>query len=123
MKLFGKKTLALILALSMVMSVCVFAEGETPPDPGAGGETPPPPATVAVESVSLDKSSHTMKVGDTVALTATVAPAEATDKTVTWESSAPAVATVSDGTVTAVALKSGEPTEVKIPYGVAFSTS
>ena len=155
MKLFGKKTLALILALSMVMSVCVFAEGETPPDPGAGGETPPPPATVAVTGVTLDKSSHTMKVGDTVALTATVAPAEATDKTVTWESSAPAVATVSDGTVTAVAvgeatitvkttdgdktatctvkvvenkvtavaLKSGEPTEIKIPYGVTFSTS
>jgi len=154
-KLFGKKTLALILALSMVMSVCVFAEGETPPDPGAGGETPPPPATVAVTGVTLDKSSHTMKVGDTVALTATVAPAEATDKTVTWESSAPAVATVSDGTVTAVAvgeatitvkttdgektdtcavtvvenkitavaLKSGEPTEIKIPYGVTFSTS
>ena len=155
MKLFGKKTLALILALSMVMSVCVFAEGETPPDPGAGGETPPPPATVAVTGVTLDKSSHTMKVGDTVALTATVAPAEATDKTVTWESSAPAVATVSGGTVTAVAagdatitvkttdgektatcavtvvenkitavaLKEGEPTEIKIPYGVTFSTS
>ena len=49
-KLFGKKTLALLLALSMVMSVCVFATGteETPGGENPGGETPVVPETVAV---------------------------------------------------------------------------
>lgn len=59
---------------------------------------------VAVESVKLDKSILTLSPGVTGKLTATVMPSNATDKTVTWSSSAPAVATVSnDGTVTAVA--------------------
>ena len=57
-----------------------------------------------VESVTLDKETLELVEGDTAALTATVAPENATDKTVTWKSSDEAVATVAeDGTVTAVA--------------------
>ena len=41
--------------------------------------------------------------GETLTLTATVAPDDATDKTVTWTSSDPTVANVADGVVTAVA--------------------
>lgn len=48
----------------------------------------PAPATVAVTGVTLDKTSAEMTVGsETLTLTATVAPDNATDKTVTWTTS------------------------------------
>lgn len=58
---------------------------------------------IPVASVSLDKTSLEMLVGDEATLTATVAPADADVKTVSWSSDNTAVATVSDGKVTAVA--------------------
>lgn len=58
--------------------------------------------TVAVEKVTLDKTSAELTVGGTAALKATVTPDNATDKTVIWTSSDESVATVKDGTVTAV---------------------
>ena len=61
-----------------------------------------------VTGVTLNKTSATIDVGDTLNLTATVSPSDATVKTVTWTSSDPSVATVVDGTVTA--LKSGTTT-------------
>ena len=58
---------------------------------------------VPVAGVTLNKTSANLAVGDTLSLTATVAPTNATNKTVTWSSSNPLVATVSDdGVVTAV---------------------
>ena len=60
-------------------------------------------ATVSVTGVSLDKTELSLTVGGTETLTATVAPDNATDKTVTWTSSNPSVATVENGVVTAVA--------------------
>lgn len=57
---------------------------------------------VAVENVTLDKTSEELTVGGTLTLNATVSPDNATDKTVTWTSSANSVATVKDGVVTAV---------------------
>ena len=51
---------------------------------------------VAVESVSLDKSELSLEVGEEATLTATVSPADATDKEVSWSSSDPSVATVDD---------------------------
>ena len=56
---------------------------------------------IPVTSVTLSQTSATLKVGDTVTLTATVNPANATDKTVTWSTSDATVATVVDGVVTA----------------------
>lgn len=60
--------------------------------------------TVPVTGVTLDKSalSLDLKKNQTATLTATVSPDNATDKTVTWNSSAPSVATVENGVVTAV---------------------
>lgn len=55
---------------------------------------------IKVEKVELDKTSATPTVGDTVELTATVTPENATDKTVTWDSSDKTVATVENGKVT-----------------------
>ena len=54
---------------------------------------------VAVESVTLDKATLSVKVSETAPLAATVAPADATNKEVTWTSSDPAVATVSSAGV------------------------
>lgn len=59
-------------------------------------------AEVAVESVSLDKTALSLEEGASETLTATVLPEDATDKTVTWESSDKEVATVEEGVVTAI---------------------
>lgn len=58
---------------------------------------------VAVESVTLDKSSVELDLNGTTTatLTATVTPDNATDKTVTWTTSDANVATVENGVVTA----------------------
>jgi uncharacterized repeat protein (TIGR02543 family) len=58
---------------------------------------------VAATGVTLNKTSFTLATGDTETLTATVAPANASQN-VTWSSSNTAVATVSNGVVTAVSV-------------------
>ena len=59
--------------------------------------------TVPVSSVSLDKTSLGLTEGDEAQLAATVGPEDATDKTVTWSSDKPAIATVDNaGKVKAV---------------------
>ena len=55
-----------------------------------------------VKSVSVDKSSLTLKEGHSEEITATVSPASATSKDVTWSSSDESVASVVDGFVTAI---------------------
>ena len=60
---------------------------------------------IAPTGITLNKSSATLKVDGTLSLTATVAPSNATDKSVTWSSSKTSVATVSSsGKVTAKAV-------------------
>lgn len=59
---------------------------------------------VEAESVTLSKSELTMEEGDIQTLTATVGPANTTDKTVTWSSSDERIATVVNGKVTAKAV-------------------
>ena len=68
----------------------------TVPDPSAD--------PVAVTGVSLNKTSTSLTVGASETLTATVAPANATNQAVTWSSNNTAVASVDqNGKVTAVA--------------------
>lgn len=62
------------------------------------------PAKVSVTAVALDKTTLSLKPAATAKLAVTITPSEATTKTVTWTSSDDKVATVSDGTVTAVAV-------------------
>ena len=57
---------------------------------------------IPVTSVTLNKSAVTLKQNETVQLTATVSPADATDKTLKWSSSDTGIATVTDGLVKAV---------------------
>lgn len=59
---------------------------------------------IAVTNVSLNKSTLNLQVGGNETLTATVLPDNATNKNLTWSSSAPAIASVDQtGKVTAVA--------------------
>ncbi len=51
--------------------------------------------------VTLNKTSATLTVGDTLTLNATVTPSNATNKNLTWSSSNTSVASVSNGVVTA----------------------
>ena len=55
-----------------------------------------------VSSVTLDKPSASVTVGNTLTLTPTVLAENAENKTLTWTSSNPSVATVSNGVVTTV---------------------
>lgn len=66
-------------------------------------DDPPAEETVAVTGVTLNKSETSIVAGSTETMTATVAPENATDKTVEWSSSDETVATVENGLVTAVA--------------------
>lgn len=57
---------------------------------------------ISVTGITLDKTSLNVYVGETGTLTATVAPANATDKAVTWTSSNEDVVTVANGVVSGV---------------------
>lgn len=59
-------------------------------------------APIPVDTVTFDSSSKSLYTGDSFTITPTISPADATDKSLTWKSSDPAVASVSDtGVVTA----------------------
>ena len=62
-------------------------------------------ATIAVTGVTLNKTETSIFVGGSETLTATVAPADATNQKVTWKSDKPEIATVdANGKVTGVAV-------------------
>lgn len=58
---------------------------------------------ILVTKITLDSTSETLTVGDNTTLTATVTPDDAFDTSVQWSTNNAKVATVTDGTVTAVA--------------------
>ena len=88
-----KKLLPLILTtLALLLAACGPKE-----DP-----IEPTPANVVVSGVTLNQSTLALKIGETGTLTATVEPADADDKTVTWTSSDESVAKVDNGKITAV---------------------
>lgn len=89
MKVFGKKTLALVLTIAMALSLCsftAFAEGET----------------VAVTGVTASADKNTLYVGQSATITATVLPDNATEKGVTCSVTSGDAVTVNGTTVTAV---------------------
>ena len=76
-----------------------------------------------VTGVSLDKSSMSLEVGGTGTLAAIVAPSNASNKNVTWSTSNATVATVSNGTVKAVAAGSATITVTTADGGKTASCS
>lgn len=59
-------------------------------------------SAIAVSGITLDQTELNLMATETATLVATIAPANAADKTITWESDNEAVATVADGVITAV---------------------
>lgn len=81
-------------------------------------EEPDKPAkTVAVTGVTLSPATLEMTVGEEQTLRAEVAPTNATNKSITWTSSTPTVATVADGKVTAVSAGSATITVTTVDGG------
>lgn len=58
---------------------------------------------IPLRGITLDKTSGTLKVGETVTLTPSFTPANATDQTLEWSSDHPEVAMAAGGVVTAKA--------------------
>ncbi len=86
----GSTTITVTTADGVKTDTCVVTVSEVPKN-------------ISVTSVSLDKKTVSMNVGDTpISLVATILPADATNKNKTWSSSNQAVATVQNGVVTAV---------------------
>ncbi len=87
--------------------VVAVAEGSSTITASAGGKMGACVVTVSkgfvkITSITLDKTSVSLTVGETETLTATVRPNDATDKSVTWSTTDASVATVKNGVVTAV---------------------
>lgn len=73
------------------------------PTPTPKPSKPSKPSTIKVQSIRLSKTKATLVIGKTASLTATVAPTNASNKSLTWSSDNEKVAKVSsDGKVTAV---------------------
>lgn len=101
-KTFARRWLAALLSLTLMLSLAPAAFADDPA--GGGGQTPSTPPVITVTVTPSDPV--TLLVGKTQRLTATVKADDdvVQNPTLTWESSADAVATVSaNGTVTAVA--------------------
>lgn len=86
-------------ALAVLTAIALFGSAFTACKSDDDGDD-----DVSVTGVSLDKTSAELEVGGTLTLTATVEPANATNKDVSWNSSNVEVATVENGTVKAVAV-------------------
>ena len=61
------------------------------------------PIGAVVSGIKLNKSSANLKIGESLTLVATIEPENAADKTIVWKSSNKNVASISNGTVTAIA--------------------
>ncbi|MDR2913001.1 MAG: leucine-rich repeat protein [Alistipes sp.] len=81
----------------ILLVTAVFATACRPDKPEA-------PAAIRVASISVTPATLALEIGDSKPLTTEVMPADAADKSVTWETSDPKIATVSPtGEVTTIA--------------------
>lgn len=85
-------------ALAVLTAIALFGSAFTACKSDDDGDD-----DVSVTGVSLDKTVAELEVGGTLTLTVAVEPANATNQNVSWSSSDVKVATVENGTVTAVA--------------------
>ena len=101
----SKQSVATVSSSGLVTAI---AEGTSSVTASAGGKSATCLVTVSkgvvtVTSISINKTELVISKGQSETLTATVKPDDATDKTVTWDISNTAIATIdSNGKVTAV---------------------
>lgn len=99
---------ALLLCLSMNAQVMIIYKGTTLVHVFTSDEADKvvfEPA-VSVKSIVLNPTEATLNIGTSMAITASVLPEDATNPALSWASSDPTVATVSNGIVTGI--KEGE---------------
>lgn len=94
----AEKLNAITMKKALFISLCVLLLAGT----GCKKNVEPEPQKVAVTGVSLKPNTLSLKVGEAETLSAVVIPANADNKTVSWSTSDPSVATVANGLVTAV---------------------
>ena len=89
---------------------------------------PGEPGNIPVTGITLDYSTISLDVGDSMMLAASVTPSNATNNVVLWESSNTSIAKVENGYVTAVAsgnctitAKSAENNSIKATCSVAVA--
>ena len=104
------KKLLLLSALMLMLTSCegtlddIFGEWSRPTQKTPDSTDSQKENPIAVTGVTIDQMTLSLVIGTSGQLVATVAPADAADKSVAWTSSNAAVATVdSNGNVTAVA--------------------
>ena len=74
-------------------------------------------STISVTGVSLSSTTLELGVGNSKVVTATVSPSNASNKNVTWSTSKSSVATVSEGTITAVSIGTATITATTVDGG------
>lgn len=102
------KTTVSTLLLIVIMTMAGCKKNESP--------------TVSVSDISVSPTALSMKIGETVVIKATIAPADATNKEVSWLSSEPSIATV-DQTGAVRGLTSGKVTITAISKDGAKTAS
>jgi len=85
-----------------VMSICL---------PACGGNNPSPSGNIPVTGVSLSEETLNVEVDNFAQIDATITPANATNKALTWSSSDPTIATADGGLI--IGIKEGK-TTVKV---------
>ena len=97
-----------LLCIAFLAVACDKKEPVTPDKPTPTVD-PPTPQVVKVTGVKLDKTEATLMVGETVQLSATVEPADATEKSISWKTDDSSIANV-DGKGLVTAVKGGSTT-------------
>ncbi len=115
-----KRIVATVMACASISALsfagCIKPSDKTPSDePGV--------ENVAVESVSLNIPSASLKVGQSVILLANVLPEGASNKSVSWSTSDDSVATVANGYVVAVGVGSATITATTADGGLKATCS
>lgn len=112
-KFFKAKSGFMFDAFGMVLS---DAASTTQTDDTDTGDTTPD--TVAVDSITLDKTEYAVAVGETVTAVATIAPSNATDQSKSFAGEDDTIATVDETTGVITGVKAGTTSlEVTTPNG------
>jgi hypothetical protein len=106
------KTKLNLIGIIAFAAIIIFSMAGCPDGNDSSGTKP-----IAVTDVSLNKTTATLTVGDTLSLTHTVVPDNAANKAVKWASSNTTVTTVADGLVTAVAVGTASITVTTVDGG------